>query len=91
MTQVKTRFDQARADLEQAASLREELDAARTSSQALNSRMKELLERTMEVELLREQLAGGEAEQQALQALGSGSRRAASRSASSRERLRSSA
>ncbi len=63
---VKAQLEQARADLEQAASLRGELDAARTSSQALNARMKELLERTMEVELLREQLAKREDEQQTL-------------------------
>ncbi len=59
---LQKQLDHARIDLEQASSLRQELDAARTSSKQLDARMKELLERTMEVEQLREQLSAAQTE-----------------------------
>ena len=54
--ELQQQLDQARLDLEQASGLREELDAARSSSQLLDVRTRELQERTGEVEHLREQL-----------------------------------
>jgi chromosome segregation ATPase len=59
---LQKQLKQAHIDLEQAASLREELDAARNSSKLMGARMKELMERTLEVERLREQIGAAQTE-----------------------------
>ena len=67
--ELRAHLEQAHIDLDQASSLREELDVALNSSRHLGERTRELQERTLEVERLRDQLAERQAEfQQFVQA-----------------------